>query len=283
MIGGTDISAIVGMNPYKSAFDVYLKCIGESIEIPDNPAMKWGRILESVVSAEYQRAHQEFIVVPHEVVIHQALPYVKGSPDRVCRRNCQIEKGLEIKTASEYSKHMWGESGSDTIPEHYRLQVAWYQGLMNGMQWDLAALIGGNDYREYSFAYDAELWNLLLECATKFWRDHVEKRSPPDIENTDSTALYIKRKYSRPSLPLRSATDDEYLLINEYMRKKSDADELDNEIETLKLKIQSAIGDSEGVEFEGGKATWKTQKASEYTVKKEEQRVLRISKKERSK
>ena len=45
-ITGTDAGAILGLNPYRSAFQVYYDKISDTIENIDNEAMRQGRDLE---------------------------------------------------------------------------------------------------------------------------------------------------------------------------------------------------------------------------------------------
>ena len=45
-IAGTDAGAILGLNPYRSAFQVYHDKISDTIENIDNEAMRQGRDLE---------------------------------------------------------------------------------------------------------------------------------------------------------------------------------------------------------------------------------------------
>lgn len=52
-ITGTDVGAIVGMNPYRSAFDVYQDKITDEIEEIDNEAMRQGRDLEEYVAQRF--------------------------------------------------------------------------------------------------------------------------------------------------------------------------------------------------------------------------------------
>ena len=51
-IGGSDISAIAGVNPFKSAIDVFLEKTGR-VRFPENKNMRWGKILEDPVAKEY--------------------------------------------------------------------------------------------------------------------------------------------------------------------------------------------------------------------------------------
>ena len=52
-ITGTDAGAILGLNPYRSAFQVYHDKISDTIENIDNEAMRQGRDLEDYVAQRF--------------------------------------------------------------------------------------------------------------------------------------------------------------------------------------------------------------------------------------
>lgn len=52
-ITGTDAGAILGVNPYRSAFQVYHDKISDTIEDIDNEAMRQGRDLEDYVAQRF--------------------------------------------------------------------------------------------------------------------------------------------------------------------------------------------------------------------------------------
>ena len=55
-ITGTDAGAILGLNPYRSAFQVYHDKISDTIENIDNEAMRQGRDLEDYVAQRFTEA-----------------------------------------------------------------------------------------------------------------------------------------------------------------------------------------------------------------------------------
>ena len=52
-ITGTDAGAILGLHPYRSAFQVYHDKISDTIENIDNEAMRQGRDLEDYVAQRF--------------------------------------------------------------------------------------------------------------------------------------------------------------------------------------------------------------------------------------
>ena len=57
-ITGTDAGAILGLNPYRSAFQVYHDKISDTIENIDNEAMRQGRDLEDYVAQRFTEDHR---------------------------------------------------------------------------------------------------------------------------------------------------------------------------------------------------------------------------------
>ena len=55
-ITGTDAGAILGLNPYRSAFQVYHDKISDTVENIDNEAMRQGRDLEEYVAQRFTEA-----------------------------------------------------------------------------------------------------------------------------------------------------------------------------------------------------------------------------------
>lgn len=55
-IGGSDAGAVCGLNPYRSAMDVYLDKISADTEEIDNEAMRQGREFEDYIARRFMEA-----------------------------------------------------------------------------------------------------------------------------------------------------------------------------------------------------------------------------------
>lgn len=55
-IGGSDAGAVCGLNPYRTAIQVYQDKISEEIEELDNEAMRQGREFEDYVAKRFMEA-----------------------------------------------------------------------------------------------------------------------------------------------------------------------------------------------------------------------------------
>ena len=169
-IGGSDIGAIVGSNPYKTTLDVYLDKVSEGEHIDDmNEPAYWGVQLESVVAEEYSRRTGLEVKKPGEVIYHSKYPHIAANLDGWVNGESHI---LECKTASFTKSHEWGEVGTEQIPESYLYQVAYYCAITGATRADIAVLIGGNDFRIYQYLKNPEMETKLIKAANIFWNKY---------------------------------------------------------------------------------------------------------------
>jgi len=262
-ITGTDIAAICGLNPYRSAFRVWEEKTGKAEPVETTPQMEWGTILEPIVAEHYTIEHPEMAdeLQPNvQTIRHDEYPLVVGTPDYLMP---QSKCGLEIKTAGVHAAKGFGPSGSAEVPKHHYLQCEWYMILMGWESWQLAALIGGQDYRKYQFTRKAELDKRLLELATTFWERYVQPDTPPPLDGSKSVADYLARTYPTHTDALPVATPEQTETFREYWYHRRARDEHQEEVDRLANILKFHIGDRAGLLFDCGRVTWKRCKDSE--------------------
>lgn len=280
-IGGSDISAIMGENPYKTAYDLYQEKVGDITESQMSEPAYWGTILEDVVAKEYARRNDVKVQKVNYLIRHSEYDWAIANIDRAVINpdiagNVRIKDGslttdrlLEVKTASEYVKTNWGDEHTDQVPDHYNLQCQWYMGITGVTMCDLALLLGGNKYRQYTISFDAELFELMLEAAKDFWHNHVLA----GVEPEPTTLAAAKRKYAKadPDTTLDVAFDDNnsIAIIDRYLELKDSEKELKANLETAQTELINLIGSNETLMVDGEIVlTYKNQKGRETFDKK---------------
>lgn len=282
-IGGTDISNIMGIGstveskPYKSAYEVYIEKVeGTEKDLTNNEKVTWGILLEDVIANRFQDLyldkHGESLYKPGTIT-HPTHPFLIANPDRLILSASQNRQaGLEIKTAGEHLKHLWGDSGSSSIPYNYYMQISHYMLVCNVPIWHVAVLIGGQEFRTYTFERDKQLEEMIIEAATKFWKEHVEKRIPPPIDYTHSGCReLIKRKYKLASEERVSLPDEYIAWKDSYLECKKKAkywSEQAEEAQTVILEAMKTAGI--GKLSDGSSFLRKLIRAKEYTVAERE-------------
>lgn len=279
-IGGSDISAIMGENPYKTAYDVYQEKTNPVSEEMSEYAY-WGITLEDTIAKEYAKRNNVKVQRVNYMLRHSEHEFAIANIDRAIINpeiagKVSIKKGtlttdkiLEIKTASEYIKNNWGEENTDHIPDHYNLQCQWYMGITGIQECDLALLIGGNKFRQYTIKFDPELFAIMIEIAQDFWENNVLAR----VEPTPTTLANAKQKYAKSlpdsTLELSENDDDNIAIIDRYVELKDQAKQLDIEIEQAQVDLINLVGENENLAI-GGEIvlTYKTSKGRETFDKK---------------
>ena len=189
---GTDAGAVCGMNPYKSAMQVYMDKTSPEIEIIDNEAMRLGRDLEDYVAGRFVEATGKKVRKSNAMYVSNEHPFMMANVDRLVVGE---RAGLECKTASPYTADRWKDGN---VPEWYYLQCQHYMKVLEMDRWYLAVLIFGKGFQYTCLERDEEMLKDLVFIEKGFWENHVQAKvlPPPDgSRNADELILkYFHRK-----------------------------------------------------------------------------------------
>lgn len=188
-IGGSDIGAIIGVNPYKSIVDVYVDKT-EGSNFKGNELTHWGHMLEGTILKEFSNKHKELIVyeVPYSVVNDFLIANLDGALKDKETGDYGV---LEIKTTSLWNKKDWED---DVIPQYYYAQVQHYLMLTGYKFAYIAVLIGGQQYKEFKIERNEEDINLIRNKATEFYQENLLKKIPPMPDGSDAYMQHLKKK-----------------------------------------------------------------------------------------
>lgn len=267
-IGGTDIPAILGISPWRSAVDVYLDKTGQGTPVADSEPMYWGRALEGIVAEEFGRRTSLRVRVPSQQIYrHPVHEWAVGSIDREVSREVlgSVEGVLECKTASAYEAPKWhGEDGSDAMPVHYAAQGMWYLAVTSLEVCHFAALIGGQSFVIRKVERDEDTIRGLLEQASEFWHRHVLAGVPPEPRTGDEAY----RLWRRDSGEMRAIDNDTEALVafNEYRALREQAQQAEDRAERAADALRLLCGEHAGLSIGGVPVlTWKASKDTPVT------------------
>lgn len=275
-IGGSDIAAICGLNPFKTPLQVWQSKINPVVDEEISEPAYWGTTLENVVAQEYAKRTGRKVQRINQVLHHPHLPYCLANIDRAVVNpemagrvfwkddRLTTNRILECKTANGFAAKKWGESGSDYVPDEYLVQCMWYMGITGADICDLAVLIGGQDFRIYTIQKDVLLLDDLYSTASDFWK-LVETRTEPDPINYPEAV----KKWAISDSSLSVQADD--LLINDLDKIqsiKAQVKELEAQEDELKARVLMALENAETLTYQGVKvATCKTQTRTSFDSK----------------
>ena len=189
-IGGSDASAIVGMNPYKSNTDLWMEKTGRIVpeDISDRPYVKYGTnaevYLRELFSLDYPQFNVEY--VENNMFLNDKYPFAHASLDGWLTDQEGRKGVLEIKTTNIMSSSQNGK-WKGQIPDNYYVQV-----LHNMMvtEFDFCVI---KAQLKYDYGEEVELRTLhytverkdveeeikiLADQEAAFWKNVTEKRQP---------------------------------------------------------------------------------------------------------
>lgn len=265
-LGGTDVSAILGLHPYRTPLQVYLEKTGQALEQEETPAMRRGTRMEPYV-AELYAEETGLTLRKGRPIIHREKPFLGVNPDyyAVDEENEALHV-VELKTHNPFTSDNYGDPGTDQIPHHELIQCTWQMHLDDlGVDLcDLAVLFGLDDFRIYHVPYSEVLGAEIEDFATRWWRDHIEDRTPPAIGGSEPDTEWLKRRFPASTEAVAYATPE----IEEICLRLADARREHKQAEEVKVafenQIKAFMGDAGILEWSGGKPfTWKSTKPSE--------------------
>lgn len=258
-IGGSDVSAIFGTSPFRTARDLYYDKLNiASVEDDEGNwvAMEMGHLLEPLVAKIFERKTGYRVYQIKKMFQHPQYPWMLADVDYFVELPDGTTAILEIKTTNYNARDNWWMNGKETVPVYYESQGRHYMAVTDIDRCFFCCLYGNNEeeviIREVKrdFEYEAEM--VFLE--QYFWENHVQRHVPPPY--TESGALIIEsaRKHFGPAdknAPAVALDLDMTAKLMQYLRlldEKKNAEvyskEIDKDIQRLKALLIAEMGTS---------------------------------------
>ena len=269
-IGGSEIAAILGLDPRRDAFSVYAEKVGlVPHNYEPNDRMEAGKFLEQGIAAWYAKRTGQEIEWCDTTRCHPDREWQVWSPDALVLGNengiAGIRRhigGVDAKNVSYDQSARWGEPGTDSVPDYIHLQCQWYASGEDLPWWDVAACFGGNDLRIYRVNRDAQIEAAILEEAERFWRGNVLARVPPPPGPSPATVDALRQMFPRNVQALRCATAEEAQLLTDLKTANEEWEVVNRRCTEIENRLKLSIGEAEGLIAGKYKLTWRREKDS---------------------
>ena len=246
-ITGTDAASICGLNPYKSALQIFIDKTTDNIDIFDNEAMRQGRELEEYVAMRFCEATGKKVRRANAIFMNDEHSWMLADFDRLVVGE---RAGLECKTVSAYSADKWANGA---IPLHYQLQCQHYLAVSGYDCWYIAALILGKEFIVRKIERDEELIQNLITIEKRFWEQNVLAGIMPDPDGSKQAGELLAKYYPREK-GKKVILSEQFSL---QLKRREELAELIKKMETEKKTIEQSLvkylGENESTEAENGK------------------------------
>lgn len=268
-IGGSDAGAICGLNPYRTAMQVYYDKTTDEIEEIDNEAMRQGREFEDYVARRFMEATGKKVRRANYMFQDEENPFMLADVDRMLIGE---NAGLECKTASPFMAEKWKDG---KIPMSYQIQCHHYMSVCNAEAWYIAVLIYGREFKYYKIERDEQVIADLIQIEKDFWKNHVEKGILPEPDGSklsDSIIAEYFKDTVAETIPLTG--------FDEKLKRRQELVEvmarMDTEKKQIEQELKVYLGEAEQAENENFRVMWKnvcSERLDEKRLKEEQPEI----------
>jgi len=252
-LGGSDVAAILGISPWKTALDVYLDKVQGRVEITDPDRVKIltrGKRMEPYVIDLLAEETGLEIVARGNRYIDAEYGFIAAEIDA----EASSGENIEIKTVSPFKAKEWGEVKTDEIPLHYAAQA------MHGLMVTdkdvcvFGVLIGADDFRTYRIERDDITIQAIREKEVEFW-GRVQRMEAPEPSSVED----IKRLYGKDAGLFIEASQEIQADLIALKALKDEAKQINALIEAREDRIKIFMADAAILTMHGMQvASWKS-------------------------
>jgi predicted phage-related endonuclease len=257
-IGGSDVAAIVGLSPWKNAFDVYVEKRDLVEKDKSTVSMRVGRAVERAIAQEYSDLTSRPIIWQGDVQhVDRDEDWRRFHPDALLTYE---DGGLETKHVGARQAARYGPSGTDMLPHEHVLQCVWAMSITKRQFWDLAAWLGPKDLRIYTMLRDVELEETLIDRCRRFWQENVLAGVPPDVSPEQADTDFFKKRFPEAMGGVRQATEEEIVYASSLRLARRAFKEAEGTRHLVESELKLSIGEAEGIQakgIDGFRITWK--------------------------
>ena len=252
-IGGSDVSVIAGVNPFRSIFQLWLEKTGQvEPEETENDNTHFGNVLEPVVKREFSKRTGLKVRAKRALLQSEEYPFMLADLDGVIYENGKMNL-FEAKTASAYKQEIW-EKG---IPEEYVLQVQHYMAVTGAEKTYLAALVGGNRFYWKVVRRDEQKIAEIIELEKAFWEENVLAGKEPVPDGSGATTDFLNEKYASSNGNTILLPEEALSLCRRYEELSGQLNELQDKKDAVSNQLKNFLKNNESGVIGEYRVTWK--------------------------
>ncbi len=250
-LGGSDISVIYGINPWKTPLELWMEKTGRIT--PDDTTnlyqKEMGHLMEPIVAHWYAELTGNELIEDTMMYQHAKYPFALGDLDYRFRQKGTGQIGVfDSKTTTYHKAADWSDSA---CPPYYELQMRWYLAIMDLELAELGCLWGMNPKNDMAIRpvnRDIPTEDDMFERATAFI-DCCRTDTPPvmddvlpEVAMAGLQRIYLQSQAGLPTIEFGASHEKALRRIAQLQMENSqhDAAVRKNEKEVTALSVQIA-------------------------------------------
>lgn len=266
-LGASDLACLFGLDPFRTAYDLWLLKSGQIEPDAETPAMRRGNYAERWILDYVQDELGKLRRNQHR--------RIAGSIISVNLDAVLVQDGIPVEAKSIGFRSpdfgAWGEAGTDEVPDRVIIQVTAQMQAVGAGEAVVAASVGGELPSLYRVPFNQGLATAIVEKAESFWCNHVLKRVAPDWCAPSLDLVRKVRRVPEKVVEIAAALLDGKRAADEAFKAAKEAKE------QADAALIGALGDAEAGTVPDGRAvTYLSSHFKGYEVKASERRTLRV-------
>ena len=248
-IGASDGGTAIGVNDYRSEYDLYLEKTGLSPapDISDIPAVIHGTAMEPVV---FEMIKNRLNIPARRDNKTHYHPEHKWMFMHIDGRYLNEDKIIEIKCPSIHMRDFYGTEGTDEIPQMYIAQATHMLAIEEQCKAVEFFVYFHGEIQRYTIKRKPRLIEIYMKALLRFW-SHVQEKTPPmPRNNEDVTHMYFKNNYK---LIENNIELEKFIL--KHVEEKAEHKIQGEKLKDDNIYIKREVGYNDGVLMSNGKKT----------------------------
>lgn len=244
-IGSSDSPALCGVDPWRTAGDVYWSKVAET---DDNQTAAMGvgnrleRVLLDLAEERLGGSILRDVCLPARGVMSANLD------------GCRGDTVVEAKYVGPKGAEHWGEDGSNQVPEHVMVQVQ-HQLHVADMAKALvtAAIVRpmvGLRFEFFEIPRDEDLGEILADTCELFWKHHVAAHVPPPESKPSLEVLKRLRREPASMIDLGEPGLTAWMALEQA---RDDANQAGKRVDDCMSELLELLGDNEAGRLDDGR------------------------------
>lgn len=252
-IGGSDAGAVVGLNPYSSAYSVYHEKMGLVEPFEGNDKTRLGQDLEEYIAKRFEEKTGKRVRRLNAMLRSKEYPYMIADIDREVVGE---DAGVECKSTTNFDGYKFDEG---EYPAYWACQCYHYMAVKGAKRWYLVVLdlSSGKVHVITIERNEAEIAALIV-LEKRFWTEHIESKTPPLPNGSEQCDEIIKEKYpladdNAPAVDLMGYGKE----MGRLEIIKGEIKILEREKDAIEQTLKEALGVASAGEYEQYKVSYK--------------------------
>lgn len=218
-IGSSDAACVLGLDPYRNLYDLWLEKTGRVEGFSGNKATERGDYLEDgILRWAADRLGEKVVKPSNSFTLGRLRAHVDGQVGKYGRGNPIVEAKNMVQEGD------WGREMTDEVPEHVFIQVQHQMVCAEAPHAYVARLSGGMgmSFSMYRVDPDPEIQRAIIEQSEAFWSMHIETDEPPPYEKASEGMIQYMQRIQRDGSSTR-ISDEHMKAYHHWKQVEADA------------------------------------------------------------